>query len=211
MFTGLIETTGTVKALGRRGNYRLLTIKPGMDMENIELGESIAVDGCCLTVTAFDRGQFTVEASQETTRLTIIKAYDAGCKVNLERALLPTRRLGGHMVSGHIDGLGRIVQKKRVGESWELEVAFPREEAGYLVPKGSVAINGISLTVNTIEDDRFRVNIIPHTYEATTLASSAVGADVNLEYDIIGKYIVRLMQTQAAGKLTIDKLIEYGW
>ncbi len=211
MFTGIIETTGRIKNFGSRGNYRLLTIRPANAFEKIELGESIAVDGCCLTVTAFDAESFTVEASQESQAHTIIEKYSVGTRVNLERAMLPTSRLGGHFVTGHIDGIGKIVESRAVGESQVIGIEYDMRFAPYLAAKGSIAINGISLTVNEIEDNKFRINIIPHTFKNTTVEEWKTGEKINLEFDIIGKYIVRQLSAKTKQDITIEKLMEAGW
>ncbi len=211
MFTGLIQTTGSIAVVGSRGNYRLLTIKPDIPFENTELGESVAIDGCCLTVTEFDRSFITVEASQESVSTTIIGKYNSGHKVNLERALMPTDRLGGHMVTGHIDCIGEIVNIRKIGGSTELSIKYPNEYASFLVSKGSVAVNGISLTVNELRENIFEVNIIPHTGQATTVQNFKRGDSVNLEFDIVGKYIARMMKIDSKEGLTINKLIESGW
>jgi riboflavin synthase len=211
MFTGIIETVGTVNKMSSRGNYRLLTVRPGKPFRNIIRGESIAVDGCCLTVTDFGKDDFKVEASPETVKRTIIDSYRAGARINLERALIATGRLGGHFVTGHIDTVGYAENVVRIGESIELTALFPEEFADLLVAKGSVAVNGISLTVNEISGGRFKVNVIPHTHRATTIENMKAGDRVNLEFDLIGKYVVRLLGEKNKGSLTIDKLIESGW
>ena len=211
MFTGIIQTVGTIEIISSRGNYKLLTIKPASRFEKLELGESISVDGCCLTVTQFDKNDFTVEASQESVRTTIINKYSVGRKVNLERALLPSDRLGGHIVAGHVDCIGEISDLKKIGESVELSITYPDQFASLVVSKGSIAINGISLTINEIKDDNFATNIIPHTQHVTTIENMKRRDNVNLEFDIIGKYVARLAEIKATGRLTIDKLINSGW
>jgi len=211
MFTGLIQTTGSIAAIGSRSNYKLLTIKPDNLFDNIEMGESIAVDGCCLTVTKFDKKSFTVEASPESVKTTIIAKYNSGNIVNLERALLPTDRLGGHMVSGHVDCLGEIKDIKKIGDSIELSIKYPDEFDSYLIPKGSIAINGISLTINKLKDKILTVNVIPHTHQATTIHNFKRGININLEFDMIGKYVARMINGKNKNGLTIDKLINSGW
>lgn len=211
MFTGLIQTTGSISVISSRSNYKLLTIKPDVAFTNIEMGESVAVDGCCLTVTQFDKNYLTVEASPESVKTTIISKYGSGRKVNLERALLPTDRLGGHIVTGHVDCVGELDTVRKVGDSTELSIKFPDRFASYLVDKGSVTINGISLTVNKLYEDKFNVNIIPHTKTATTVQKFKKCEAVNLEFDIIGKYVARMITTSSKGGVTINKLIESGW
>jgi len=213
MFTGIIETGGTVKKIESRGNYKILTVAPAHDemFENLVMGESIAVDGCCLTLINFDKNSFTVEASQETVSLTILSKYKTGDKVNLERALQLSGRLGGHIVSGHVDCTGKIEDIKKVGESLEVIVQYPDEFDDYVVEKGSIAVNGISLTINWIEGNQFSVNLIPFTQTETTISTLRKSDNVNLEFDILGKYAVRLLKKDKKSGLTIDKLIENGW
>lgn len=211
MFTGLIQTTGSITVIGSRSNYKLLTIRPDIPFQNVELGESVAVDGCCLTVTKFDKNSVTVEASPESVAATIIDNYNSGRIVNLERALLPTDRLGGHIVSGHVDCIGKIETVDKIGNSTRLAIRYPGEFDSYLIPKGSITINGISLTINKIENNIFEVNIIPHTHQATTVQNFKKGDAVNLEFDIIGKYIARMINNKSKEGLTLSKLIESGW
>lgn len=211
MFTGLIQTTGSIAVVGSRGNYKLLTIKPDIPFENITLGESVAVDGCCLTVTKFDNSYVTVEASPESVKTTIISKYSSGRKVNLERALLPTDRMGGHMVTGHVDSVGEINNLRKIGGSTELSIKYAEKFAAYIINKGSIAINGISLTVNELQGNIFEVNIIPHTHQATTVQNFKRGDAVNLEFDIVGKYIARMIKSNPKKHLTINKLMESGW
>ncbi|MFH2037545.1 MAG: riboflavin synthase [Candidatus Zixiibacteriota bacterium] len=215
MFTGIIETVGTVTIIIPRGNYKLLRIKPGNMFNNIQMGESIAVDGCCLTVTEISLNDFVVEASQETLKLAITGQYQVGQIVNLERALLPTSRMGGHIVSGHIDCLGEIAKIDKVGNSIELSVKFPEEYETLLVDKGSIAINGISLTVNIVKNRIFTVNIIPFTQMETTINRYKIGQKINLEFDILGKYVAKMLshenKARKKNNLSIDKFIESGW
>jgi riboflavin synthase len=211
MFTGIIETIGTVKKIESRGNYKILTLAPEKEFADLVMGESIAVDGCCLTLIAFDKKSFTLEASQETVRLTILSKYKSGDKVNLERALQPSGRLGGHFVSGHIDCTGKIEELKKIGDSLEMVVQFPEEYGLYLVEKGSITINGISLTVNRIVDSTFSVNLIPFTQVETTINRFKKDDIVNLEFDILGKYVARFLGKDKKSNITINKLIESGW
>jgi riboflavin synthase len=213
MFTGIIETVGKVVGITPRGNYKLFRIEPAKAFENVVLGESIAIDGCCLTVTEGDSQSFTVEASQETIRLSIAKEYRQNVKVNLERALIPSDRLGGHIVTGHVDCRGTIAGLEKIGESLELTVEYPDEYDDLVVPKGSIAINGISLTVNDVGDHKFTVNLIPYTREGTTVGGFKIGDEVNLEFDLLGKYIARMLRKQEKNKssLSINKLIDAGW
>jgi len=211
MFTGIIETVGTIRTISPRANYKLLTIQPDSRFDALELGESIAVDGCCLTVTEIKKDNFTVEASQETIRMTILKAYKEGRRINLERALTPISRLGGHFVSGHVDCRGKISSLRTIGESLEVSVKYPDEYDYFVVEKGSIAINGISLTVNTVKHNILSVNIIPHTMNETTIHKFKIGDEVNLEFDIIGKYAAKILKKINNEQLTIEKLLESGW
>ncbi|MBN2226576.1 MAG: riboflavin synthase [candidate division Zixibacteria bacterium] len=211
MFTGIIETVGVIKQIRPRANYKLLTIAPNRPFDNIVLGESIAVDGCCLTVTEFDETHFTVEASQETLAMSIVRTYANGTKVNLERALFPTSRLGGHFVSGHVDCVGKVTKATAIGDSIEYAIKYPDTFKRFLVAKGSVAIDGISLTVNRLAGNEFAVNLIPHTQAETNSGRWRAGVEVNLEFDLLGKYMVRLLDIETKGNLTLNKLIESGW
>lgn len=211
MFTGIIETIGTIKRLGAKGNYRAITIEPQLSFKDIVVGESIAVDGCCLTVTEFDKQSFTVEASQDTLATTIISGYRAGSRVNLERALRANGRLGGHIVTGHVDCIVNILKINRIGESLEVVIEYPKEFEMLLVPKGSISVNGVSLTINRADKRSFRVNLIPHTQRATSVDTWKEKNKVNLEFDILGKYVYRLQGIEPAAGLTLDKLSESGW
>jgi len=211
MFTGLIETTGKLQKLAARSNYKLLTLEASFEHEEIVLGESIACDGACLTVVSFDDKSFTVEASQETVARTILDGYKVGDTINLERALRVGDRLGGHFVSGHVDTVGKVDRVQRIGESWEIAVTFDSAFDKLVVDKGSIAIDGLSLTVNTCRDGWLSVNVIPHTAQMTTIARLERGDRVNLEFDLIGKYMAKMVSAGSGGKLTLDKLKESGW
>jgi riboflavin synthase len=212
MFTGLIESMGTVRKVTPRGNYLVLTIAPDKELENITDGESIAVSGPCLTVVAHDRDSFTVEASQETVRLTTLKNIRAGRRVNLERALKADARLGGHFVSGHIDGALKVSRVRPLGESLEVAVELPEQFAIYAVNKGSVAVDGISLTVNEVDKKSFSVNLIPETQKRTTWGAIRAGDEINVEFDLIGKYILRYHEKQGrVSRLTVDSIRKMGF
>lgn len=211
MFTGLIETVGVLRGVHSRGNYRVFAIESSLPWEDIELGESIACDGACLTVVEAAEGCFTVEASQETIARTIAGTYAPGARIHLERALQVGSRMGGHMVSGHIDDTGLVEYLRSVGESLELAVCFDPAFDPLVIEKGSVAINGVSLTVNETTPGRLTVNLIPHTASATTLRDLAPGSRVNLEFDMIGKYVLKATGQSDKKGLTIDKLLESGW
>jgi riboflavin synthase len=211
MFTGIIASVGTLVDIGERGNYRVLTIASPMAQDNLQPGESISCDGTCLTVVSFTREHFTVEASQETAARTILASYHKGDQINLERALRADSRLGGHFVSGHVDDVGRVDSITPVGESIEIGVTFDSAFDALIVDKGSIAINGISLTVNETRSGWFTVNIIPYTQKDTTIPHFKPGTRVNLEFDLIGKYVIKMQGSGSAAKLTKAKLIDSGW
>lgn len=211
MFTGLIETVGTLRDLRARDNYLVFTIESSLPSRELRIGESIACDGACLTVVGIGDGSFTVEGSQETVARTIAGAYAPGSLINLERALQVGSRLGGHMVSGHVDDTGIVEHLRPVGESLELALHFDPEFDPLVIEKGSIAINGVSLTVNQTRPGRLSVNLIPHTANATTLRDLTPGRRVNLEFDLIGKYVLKAAGHTGRKGLTIDKLLESGW
>lgn len=212
MFTGIIETVGRVEGIIPTGNYRRLTIHPDIPFDDLTVGESIAVSGPCLTVTAFDRQSFTVEASQETLRLTTLASLFSGSRVNLERALRADSRLGGHYVLGHVDGTIGVKAVRDVGMSVQVEMELPEKFAALVVDKGSIALDGISLTVGSVGKDRFAVNIIPETQRQTTWEELKAGNQVNVEFDVLGKYLLRYLETRGSGsKLTLDSLREMGY
>jgi riboflavin synthase len=211
MFTGLIETVGRVEALKNRGNYTVLTVSSSIPTEQIVIGESIACNGPCLTVIEKSAQGFVVEASQETIEKTTLKSTKIGASLNLERALQVGSRLGGHFVSGHIDCAGTVDYLKQVGESLELAVKFDTAFDPFVIDKGSIAIDGVSLTVNQTRSGWFSVNLIPHTAKETTLHALKGGAAVNLEFDLIGKYIVKMNKAASKGGLTVDTILKSGW
>lgn len=194
MFTGLVQTTGTVRALNPRGNETRLNIGiPAGSFQNIELGESIAINGVCLSVETFGDAWFTAYASGETLSRTNIGALRTGSIVNLERALALGDRLGGHIVSGHIDCLAHVESIAPAGQSRIYRLKFPTAQGQYVIEKGSVGLDGISLTVNDCGPDWLEVNIIPETQRSTTISQWAPGYGVNMETDLIGKYVRRMV------------------
>ena len=194
MFTGLVEDVGRIAALERLEDAVVLRIQTSaIDAASLALGESVAVDGCCLTVTAKKAGEFQVLAGPETLARTTVGGFQTGTRVNLDRAMLASARFGGHIVAGHVDGLGELASKRPVGPAVELVVKTPPELLRYVVEKGSIAVDGISLTVNRVDGYSFAVGLIPHTLEHTSLADKHVGAAVNLEVDIVGKYVEKLL------------------
>ena len=185
---------GRIESVVRRGDSVILTIAPrSMDVGELALGDSVAVDGTCLTVTELGSGKYQALAGAETLRRTTLGDLRAGSHVNLERALRVGDRLGGHMVMGHVDAVGQISGKRDRGANLEYDFRMPAELLRYVIAKGSIAIDGISLTVNAVPSSGFSVALIPHTVEKTTLAAKGVGARVNLEVDMIGKYVEKLV------------------
>lgn len=192
MFTGLIEDVGTVTAIEVAGDGRRITIEAPYIVSDAHVDDSIAVNGCCLTVTEHTDTTFSVMAVAETLRKTTIGDLATGSPVNLERAVRLSDRLGGHMVQGHIDTTGVIDAISTNDQGWELWCTYPREFGKWLIPVGSICVNGISLTIADLEASRFKVAIIPHTLQKTTLGMAHVGDRVNLEFDMVAKYIERL-------------------
>jgi riboflavin synthase len=194
VFTGLVEDVGRIAALTRQEDAVVLRIATQtIDAAQLALGESVACDGCCLTVTERKPGEFQVLAGPETLARTTVGRFEVGTRVNLERAMLATARFGGHIVAGHVDGLGEIASKKAIGPAVEVVFRTPPELLRYVVEKGSICVDGISLTVNRVDSYSFAVGLIPHTLENTSLGDKAVGASVNLEVDIVGKYVEKLL------------------
>lgn len=217
MFTGIIAAAGEIATLEQHGgDSRLRIAAAGLDMADVKLGDSIAIDGVCLTVVEFDKQGFDVDVSAETLDKTTLGEFKAGRQVNLEKALQASARLGGHIVSGHVDGVGVIESREPVGGSLRFRVRVPKELAKYIAVKGSVCIDGVSLTVNRVEGAVFEINIIPHTAEVTTIGSYQPGRRVNIEVDIIARYLERLLLGDRAavpnpGGLTLEKLMQHGY
>lgn len=215
MFTGLVAELGTVQRLDRQGESYHLTVSAVKVMQNLKIGDSVAVNGACLTVVDMHDSVFTADVMPETVRLTNIGSLHAGDKVNLERTLRLCDGLDGHIVSGHVEGLGTIISRRPEGIANVVEIAAEARLLRYILPKGSIAIDGISLTVTAVTESSFSVAIIPHTAKETTLGFKGVGDKVNLETDIIGKYVERLLNTGAYGKSEkqLDKniLLENGF
>lgn len=212
MFTGLTETVGIIAALDRRGEAALLRVESGLPVSEVAIGDSVAVNGACLTVTAKSETTLTFDVSPESLSSTTIGGLRNGSLVNLERALRLGDRLGGHIVTGHVDCIARLIRMKEVSGNHILEFSLPPASARYLVAKGSVTIDGISLTVNSVSGDGFSINIIPHTFSNTTLAEIRTGQQVNIETDIIGKYVERLTQPwKSGGGLSMQTLAENGF
>ena len=194
MFTGIVQGVGTVRAIEPRGGDVTLVFDTGsVSLAGIELGGSIAVNGVCLTATRFDTASFAADVSRETLSLTTLGDRAVGTRVNLEKALLAGQALGGHYVTGHVDGVGRLLSRHDDGRSVRMEFQVPADLARYVARKGSICIDGVSLTVNGATGDRFDVNLVPHTLEVTTLGDLRAGSRVNLEVDIIARYVERMM------------------
>jgi riboflavin synthase len=196
MFSGIIADIGTItQSSDRDGGLRLSVTTQNLGMDDVKLGDSIAVNGVCLTVIEIADNTFMVDVSRETLDCTIGLAKQ-GASVNLEKALRLSDRLGGHLVSGHVDGVGEVMAFDDIGESWRLCVRAPKTLAKYIAVKGSITINGVSLTVNQVSGSEFEVNLIPHTLLMTTLSLLTAGARVNLEIDLIARYVERLTQQE---------------
>lgn len=217
MFTGIIEAVGTIRAININSEGARIEVATGeLDMGDVALGDSIATNGICLTVVAFDQGSYTADVSSETLSCTAFGGYRVGQKVNLEKAMLPTTRFGGHMVSGHVDVLSEIVAINENGNSTEYWIHLPSEIAPYVAEKGSITVDGISLTVNSLAEDRFRLTIVPHTTEKTIIGDYKVGSKVNLEVDLIARYLERLLvksneHSPESGGVTKDLLQKSGF
>jgi len=192
MFTGIVQAVGTIEAVAplERG-VRLTVAADGLDVSDLGLGDSICVQGACLTVVAIASKRLSFDVSRETLECTV--GLDRPGNVNLENALRMGDKLGGHLVTGHVDGIGEVLAFERAGESMLLRLRVPQELARYVARKGSICVDGVSLTVNRVEGDAFDINLIPHTLEATTLARLARGARVNLEIDLIARYVERML------------------
>ena len=217
MFTGIITAMGTLTAIQpRSGDVRLRIAAGKLDLRDVQLGDSIAVSGVCLTAVELPGDGFWADASRETLERTILGEAAPGMKVNLEKALTPTTRLGGHLVSGHVDGIGAVTVWQLDGRSWRLRIQAPDALARYIAEKGSICVDGVSLTVNRVDGAAFELNIVPHTLTETTLADFKIGRRVNLEVDLIARYLERLLLgDQAAqpgsGGLTEALLREHGF
>ncbi|RME24950.1 MAG: riboflavin synthase [Deltaproteobacteria bacterium] len=209
MFTGIVEDIGRVIRTERVAAGALLQVESSLDPASMKPGDSVAVNGACLTVTRIVNGTLSFDVGPETLRATTLGRIGPGHRVHLERALRVGGRLGGHLVTGHVDGVGRLLRRRPVGNNLELEFEAPPEVVPYLVPKGSVAVDGVSLTVNSPSGGRFSVTLVPHTLERTLLGRLREGDRVNLEGDIIGKYVRHFVP--GGGGITEDFLSEHGF
>ncbi|MGI9573096.1 riboflavin synthase [Alloalcanivorax xenomutans] len=218
MFTGIIEAQGHIGALiPSNGDVTLRIQSADLDFADVRLGDSIAVNGVCLTVTELAGGDtFSADVSGETLALTSLRQLKAGSRVNLEKAMTPSTRMGGHLVSGHVDGLGKVVSLTPDARSVRIDIEAPAELARYIAKKGSITVDGISLTVNEVDGRVFSLNIIPHTQDVTTIQDWKAGTPVNLEVDIIARYLERLLLGERAaepgsGGITMAMLAEHGF
>lgn len=212
MFTGIVEARGTVTAVERKSEFLRIRILSDLDLSDVKEGDSIAVDGACLTATRVHASLKELEAdvSSETLRVTTLGGLKAGTPVNLEKALRMDSRLGGHLVSGHIDCVGRVAEKRAAGIGFLM--GFQVDSGRYLIEKGSVAVDGVSLTVNEVENDRFRVMIIPHTSGLTGLTAKKMNDKVNVEFDLIGKYVEKFVSPNLARSgISEETLKKYGF
>jgi len=211
MFTGIIKAIGTISAINRRDGDVCLSVRSdGLPFSTFEVGESIAVNGVCLTAVAFNDGGFDADVSGETLGVTALGNLGVGDDVNLEPALALGERMGGHLVSGHVDCVGTVIQQETDARSLRLVVEIPADYARYMVKKGSVTVDGVSLTINEVSGNTFGVNIIPHTAENTIVGDYAVGAVVNIEVDMLARYIERLLDKGEDG-VSMDFLRAHGY
>lgn len=216
MFTGIVEAVGTLTAITPKGEDITISVDAGkLDMGDVKLGDSIATNGVCLTVVEFNSHSYSADLSLETLKKSGFADYKVGDKVNLEKAMLPTTRFGGHIVSGHVDGVGEIVERNPVGRAIELWVAMPAELSKYVAEKGSITVDGISLTVNDLRKNTFKLTIVPHTTQETTIDHFQVGRKVNLEVDVLARYLERLLNggrdEQPESRITMEFLQQNGF
>lgn len=216
MFTGIVQSLGSIEAMqGYGGDSRLCIAAPGLPIAEMTIGESIAVNGVCLTAVHYTGSGFEADVSGETLSRTSLGNLATGSSVNLERALLPQTPLGGHLVSGHVDGLGELLVREPAGRSERFRFRVPEKLARYVAEKGSICVDGVSLTVNSVAGSDFEVNLVPHTLEVTTLGGLRAGVNVNIEVDIIARYLERLAfgagSDGAGGGVTREMLQRFGF
>ncbi len=212
MFTGIVEELGKIEGVSRNNNTALITITCRTVLSDAKLGDSIAVNGVCLTVTNLTTNSFTADVSPETMKVSTLNSLKSGDFVNLERAMKADGRFGGHMVSGHIDGRGKFISAQKTGEFYDIKFELNPEQAKYIVQKGSIAINGISLTIAEVNTNNIRIAVIPHTYENTNLKILNAGDFVNIEVDITAKYIEKFLSTRDnKSRISLEFLQEHGF
>jgi riboflavin synthase len=211
MFTGIIEDLGSLLSLSGDSDSLKIAVQTSLPLESIRLGDSIAVNGVCLTVTETNPDQLLFDVSHETVTSTTLQYLAVGDKLHLERALTLESRLGGHLVSGHVDAVGQLTSRTPRGKNLDLDILAPAAVVPYLVPKGSVAIDGVSLTINEPHNDRFRVTLVPHTLQKTNLGGRRPGDKLNLEADILGKYVRHFAETGQTSKIDEQFLQEHGF
>jgi len=209
MFTGIVEAVGQIASVASRADdVRLTVVSDSLDINDVKLGDSIAINGVCLTVVALQGRGFDADVSGETLSCTTFSELAAGHSVNLEKALLPTTRLGGHLVSGHVDGIATVSAGRDEGRSRRIDFTVPESLSRYIAAKGSVCIDGVSLTVNEVTGNNFSVNIIPHTQEQTIIDQYQAGSRVNLEVDIIARYLERMLGSDSAASAIDASLLQ---
>lgn len=215
MFTGIIEAVGTVSSCKQSGGDMQLIVETGsLDMSDVALGDSIAVNGTCLTAVKLEGNHFQADVSAETLAHTTLGGFETGRRVNLEKALTPSSRLGGHLVSGHVDGIGKVMERKTVGNSERFRLESPPGLSRYIARKGSICVDGVSLTVNSVSGNEFDLNIVPHTLANTVMDDYEAGSLVNLEVDIIARYIERMLlgdEKATKQSLTMETLRQNGF
>jgi len=215
MFTGIIQAEGSIASIEpKEGDWKVTINVDKLDMSDVQIGDSIAANGICLTAIEFNDSQYVADVSGETLQVTNAESWQVGTPVNLEKALTLQDRLGGHLVSGHVDGVGTVVSISQDARSWRYEIEAPIEICKYIAAKGSICINGISLTVNQVAGCVFGVNIVPHTRQETTIKHLEVGSHLNLEVDLLARYLERMMsapQAEQTNKITPEFLSENGY
>ena len=212
MFTGIVEDVGTVKALQKNRQSMTITVVSPKMTTDVKLGDSIAVNGVCLTVTHFNEQELTMDVMPETVKATNLQLLSGGDPVNLERAMHANGRFGGHFVAGHVDGVGKILRKRPFANAVYIDIELAEELTSYCIPKGSITIDGTSLTLFAVEKNSVTVSLIPHTYKETVLGMKRTGALVNIETDLVGKYIINQLQRgQATSTITKDYLNQHGF
>ena len=211
MFTGIVEELGTVRALTQSTHAMELSIDSSKILKDVKLGDSIAVNGVCLTVKHFTTTSFVADVMPETVKATSLRQLKQGSKVNLERAMQANGRFGGHIVSGHVDGIATIARKRPVANAVYIDLVMPRELLSNCIEKGSITVDGTSLTIFNISDSAVTISLIPHTYSETVLGFKSQGEVVNIETDLIGKYVKKHLSNQSEGALTLDSLKRAGF